>query len=358
MRRSHGLTPIELRVTAASGSFRKNEPAPKPSPLADHPARIAPSSVRQRKDPPTMKKYTKEELCNMTQSELRLMRSKLLKQYQGLGSFISSSRAAIMPVVYMKRVSEDSSLYTVHTARSAMDLPGFKSHDDDDYGENLAYATLKNTFMTNDELSELAEKLKETIAPYKKQLPDSDEYAYEMLFVKVRQWMDVVSAWDEQEQSNDPGRVYEFRRKVAAKLARAQKEDDYDTSDDEPEPDVSQPINPAAAAAEKAKKQEMKKIAEFMKERMVRQGESAPPLPKDGILAMYRIWGRGITLQSGTLITEYMRTAFSARPVYISDSDKVLAFQGFALKDRRLDLHGAQQQRGERLPPRGVRLLS
>ena len=279
-----------------------------------------------------MKKYTKEELCNMTQSELRLMRSKLLKQYQGLGSFISSSRAAIMPVVYMKRVSEDSSLYSVRTARSAMDLPGFKSHDDDDYGEDLAYATLKNTFMTNDELSKLAEKLKEAIAPYKKQLPDSDEYAYEMLFVKVRQWMDVVSAWDEQEQSNDPGRVYEFRRKVAAKLTRAQKEDDYDTSDDEQEPDVSQPINPAAAAAEKAKKQEMKKIAEFMKERVVRQGESAPPLPKDDILAMYRIWARGITLQSGTLIVEYMRTAFSARPVYVSDSEKVLAFQGFALK--------------------------
>jgi len=280
-----------------------------------------------------MKRYTPEELRTKTLSELRLLRAETLKKYQALVSFKSSAEAAILPVVYMILKSDDPPLYAVRTARSAMDLPGFKSHDDDDYGERLAYAQLKNPFITNDRLTEIAEKLKEALAPRKKQLPDSDEYAYEMPFIKVRHWVDVVSAWNEQEQNENAARIYEFRRKVAAKLKRAQKEDDDDdTDDDDSEPDLSVPINDAAAAAEKAKKQEMKKIAQFLKERLVPQDEEEPPLPKDAILSMYRIWARGTSAQSSALIVECMRTGFSAQPVYISTCDNALAFKGFALK--------------------------
>ena len=281
-----------------------------------------------------MKRYTPEELRTKTLSELRLLRADTLKKYQALASFKSSAEAAILPVVYMILKSDDPPLYIVRTARSAMDLPGFKSHDDDDYGESLAYAQLQNPFMSNYQLAELAEKLKEALSPRKKQLPDSDEYAYEMPFIKVRHWVNVVEAWDEQENNKNAARSREFLRKVAAKLKRAQKDDDDDdTDDDHSEPDLSVPINDAAAAAEKAKKQEMKRVAEFFKERvLVLQDADAPPLAKDDIVSMYRIWARGIAAHSGALIVEHMRSAFSAQPVYISSSDNALAFKGFALK--------------------------
>jgi len=281
-----------------------------------------------------MKRYTPEELRTKTLSELRLIRADTLKKYQALASFKSSAEAAILPVVYMILKSNDPPLYVVRTARSVMDLPGFKSHDDD-YGETLAYAQLQNPFMSNDQLSELTKKLKEALASRKTELPDSDECAYGIPFFKARQWLDVVGAWDEQENNESPARSREFLRKVAAKLKRAQKDDDddYDTDSDDSEPDLSLPINDAAVAAEKAKKQEMKRIAEFFKERvLVLQDEDAPPLAKDDIVSMYRIWARGIAAYSGALIVEHMRSAFSAQPVYISSSDNALAFKGFALK--------------------------
>jgi hypothetical protein len=281
-----------------------------------------------------MKRYTPEELRKKTISELRLLRIQTFKRHQALTSFINSAEASFLPVVYMMRKSEDPQMYIIRTALSPIDIPGFSTHNDNDCGEMISYKTVKNAFMSSDQLNRLVERLKVELTPRKKQLPYSDEYAYDMPFFKVRHWLDVVGAWDEQEQNKNPLRIYEFRRKVAEQLKRAQKDDDaYDSDDEDSEPDLSLPINAAAAAAEKAKKQEMKKVTEFVKEYIVpQQDDDAPPLPKDDIVSMYRIWARGISAQSSALIVERMRTAFSAQPVYISAPDNVLAFKGFALK--------------------------
>ena len=314
--------------------------------MRNHPARIAPyrcsAATAAQHTPHTMANdYTHEELCKKPLSELRQMRSALVKDYQALVSFNNRTDAAIKPVVYMTLKSEDPPLYSVGTARCAMRIPGFKTHEDDNYTTEMSYTMLPNPFMSDEDLTEIGERLKEALKPFKMLLPGTDESVYWLSHFKVWQWLDYAAALGELKNNKDPLRVGVLRQKISKRLRRAhsREDDDYEDNDEDENDahlDVTQPINEKAAAAEKEKKEEMKKIAEFVKERLVRldqaQSADAPPLQKDDIVAMYRIWAHGINLQSSARIVEYMQTAFSAQPVYTSASDSALAYKGFALK--------------------------
>ena len=275
-----------------------------------------------------------DELRKKTIPEIMLERAELVRKYHAIERFKRRTNSAIKPVVYMKLKCEDPPLYSIGIARCARRIPGFKTHEDDNYAESLSYTMLPDPFMSEEDLLLLGEKLKKELAPYKKPLPNSDEPGYALIHTKV--WLDFIAEWHA--LTINPNlcseNFNELAQKAAELLYRAENDDMY-AKDDAPL-DVTQPINEKTAAAEKEKKEEMEKIAEFFNERVVQldpdQSRDAPPLPKDDILAMYRIWARGAVSQSSARIVEYMQTAFSAQPVYTSASDNTLAFKGFALK--------------------------
>ena len=279
-----------------------------------------------------------DEPRKKTIPEIMLERAELVRKYHAIERFKNRTNSAIKPVVYMKLKSEDPLLYVVGTARCARRIPGFKSHEDDNYADGMSYTMLPDQFMSEEDLRLLGEKLTKELTPYKA-LPNSGEPAYALSSTKVWQWLDFIAAWHALEINADPNSEHfnGLAQKAAKLLYRARNGETYAKDDDTPPPlDVNQPINEKAAAAEKEKREEMKKIAEFAKERVVQldqnQSRDTPPLPKDDIVSMYRIWARGAVGQSSARIVEYMQTTFSAQPVYTSASDNTLAFKGFALK--------------------------
>ena len=295
--------------------------------------------------------YSHSELCKETLPELMLTRAVLVREYNALESLKRQTNSAINPVIYMKLVREDPPLYVVGTARSATKIPGFKSHEEDSYDTEMSYAMLPDPYMSDEDLCLLAEKLTDELAPYEKLRPDGSVYGYAMSKIKVWKWLDFIAAWDALGSNGDQAsaRFGKLMLKVVKLQDRARSNekdekyardaddaDDEDDEDDEKHPDVNKPINEKAAAAEKEKREEMKRIAEFFKERVIKldpeTSQEAPPLPKYDIVAMYRIWVQGTFFQSGARIVEYMQTAFSAQPVYTSASDSALAYKGFALK--------------------------
>ena len=294
-----------------------------------------------------------DELCKKTIPELMLTRAMLVREYNALESLKRQINSAINPVVYMKLIREDPPLYVVGTARSATKIPGFKSHEEDSYDTEMSYAMLPDPYMSDEDLRILAEKLTDELAPYEKLRPDGSVYGYAMSKIKVWKWLDFIAAWDALGSNGDPtsARFGKLMLKVVKLQDRARSnetdekyardeddEGDADDDDDEKHPDVNKPINEKAAAAEKGKREEMKRIAEFFKERVINldpdKSQDAPPLVKDDIVSMYRIWARKAVSAGGPYIVEYMRSEFSAQPMYISigESNNVLAFKGFALK--------------------------
>lgn len=323
-----------------------------------------------------MEPFNVAELRAKTIPELMAIRAEQVAKLIAFKSLAKKADDATLPVVYMMRKSTDPELYVVRTAFSAMDIPGFASWEDgEDPDRIVAYAKLCDPFMPDDRLRALADDLERELARYAKPLPDESEIAYALTYEKVRDWMNVVVAWDQAANGETPSDKERALGRIQRLLERAKpaedNDDDYrllpeasadagaasdagpvsitmtvlrapagtssaaaassDSSDSEP--DISSPINKAAKEAKKKKKDEMKVITAFCKERLLRQSASEPPLLKDDIVLMCGIWGNIASLRLGANVVEHMQSAYGATPVYVGPPEhRALAYAGFRLK--------------------------
>lgn len=293
-------------------------------------------------------------LSCMTLGELDAARYEFVKKYQDIARFMDNMATAVYRAVYAKRVSETPSLYVIATARSALDIPGFKLRESDEDDETLVIARLSDKSASDDYARDLAIKLMMELTPYEAQMPDGNGMAYALTYEKACEWINVVTAWDKLNTAAPDARE-KMQRRVAKKEQRAKRneDDDYrlidepapapappaddsetDSADDTPSPAVPALINKAADKEEDEATKEMKQIATFFRERVVKQEDpNGSPLQKAELVGMYRIWVKdAINVHSAKRVTDYMINTMGAKTTYNGLPQNEVSFKGYALK--------------------------
>lgn len=205
--------------------------------------------------------------------------------------------------------------YTVGSARSLRDVPAANGETE------RACRTLHACVAANASAESLAAELKRYLRP----AGDGAEGEHAVPFDEAKQWLDFVVGRAVLESIADADARRALLADVNKVLARAERVllgDEATIAADE-----AKDVAKEKAAAE------AKKVADFFAERVVRADEGAPPLAKSDIIAMYRIWARGLSLQSTALLTQHLADHANAERVVIGDlADGAVGYKGIALR--------------------------
>ena len=278
----------------------------------------------------TPKKITRAEMeQRVKQLEADLLAMKREKE-------LSANQAR--PVLYLMRANKDAATYIVGASESLGKMPDPPINAQED-AEGVYYSTLN----VGDDFLSLAAELERHLAPFKSATPDG---SYAVPFEKGKMWLELVAGLATLKTMDDTPECQELMREAFVLMMKIKKAkfglseetykmmmgsgDSVDGSDSGVS--VGGTVNSIKKEKDVKKAEEIKKIVSFVKERCV-LNDKAPLVSKDEVLGMYRIWAKGTTFYSNSLIIEHMRDELRLKVGHIGDSKNgILAFKGISLK--------------------------
>jgi len=283
----------------------------------------------------TPKKLTRAEM----EQRMKRMEADLIAMKREKELSVNQAR----PVLYLMRANKNDATYIVGASESlgTMPTPPINTQED---AEGVYYSTLN----VGDDFSSLAAELERHLAPFKSATPDG---SYEVSFEKGKMWLELVAGLATLKTMDDTPEYQELMREAFVLMMKVKKakfglsEETYkmlmgsdgsfdgsEAGDSVGATGVVGTVNSIKKEKDAKKANETKKIVSFVKECCVLD-DKAPLISKDEVLGMYRIWAKGTTFYSNSLIIEHMRDELHLKVGHIGDSKNgILAFKGISLK--------------------------
>jgi len=238
------------------------------------------------------------------------------------------------PVLYLMRANKDTDTYIVGASESLGKMPDPPINAEED-AEGVYYSTLS----VGDDFLSLAAELERHLAPFKSATPDE---SYAVPFETGKMWLELVAGLATLKTMNDTPEYQELMREALVLMMKIKKakfglsEETYKMMMGSDGSDAGASVGGSVTSIKKEKDtkkaEEIKKIASFVKECCVLDDKS-PLVSKDEVLGMYRIWAKGTTFYSNSLMIEHMRDELRLKVGHIGDSKNgILAFKGISLK--------------------------
>ena len=263
------------------------------------------------------KKLTRAEM------ETRIMEMKT--RLEKMKREVELKKRTTLPVLYLMPFGNDE--YVVGGAKSLAAVPGLQLDSDSD-AVPIYYKLLhpRADFMS------LAADLERCLARFKAPGSVGAGDSYIIPFEEGKMWVDIVAGRYFLEGIDDPLQRKEFMSRLVTVFTAVERVSFGFPETDESE-DTADSIGATPEKKKLAKKaEEAKKIARFVSERCA-VDPNAPPVKKDEVLGMYRIWAKGTTLISNSLMVDHMRDKLGVKTTHIGEpKDGIIAFKGITLK--------------------------